>query len=93
MADTQGEQGKKGDKGKQGGRGERGKQGIQGETKRLLIMFVLFTAAVVFLGQRFEGLVDEVRTNNYETCRDFKAVIQDLEQTTLDSPNCEKLRP
>lgn len=91
--------------GVEGKQGERGKQGIQGEPpggalrltdRRLLVIYLFIIISGLILTVRTETNTREIRNNNFETCRDFTAVIRELNTdpgNILQLPDCERLRP
>lgn len=97
--------GRDGRPGLAGAQGIQGKQGIQGETpggvlrltdRRILIMFVSVVAAFTFLALRSETNAADIARNNYQTCRDFSAVISAAnvnDDAKSRLPDCERLRP
>lgn len=107
----QGDHGQQGDQGVRGHVGERGSQGAQGirgpkgeppggvlrlTDRRILVIFLLFATGFLVIIMRMEGMTEEIKTNHYNTCRDFSAVIQTANEGKVnltDLPNCENLRP
>lgn len=107
----QGDHGQQGDQGVRGHIGERGQQGTQGvrgpqgeppggvlrlTDRRILVLFVLFATAFLVLLARGEANTERIKTNHYNTCRDFSAVIQTMNEGKVrptDLPNCENLKP